>query len=92
MAWIVRRADAEVLAASRRARAGYPPEYGAPSDPRLPEAVRGDSIMQTHSQLPQVLEPVFVALRALFDPALPLTRRQHEMIATVVSVANDCFY
>ena len=92
MAWIARRTDADVLVATRRAVAHYPPEYHARPDPRLPEAVRGDSIMGTHSQLPEVLEPVFRALGALFDPSLPLTRRQHEMIATVVSAANDCFY
>jgi hypothetical protein len=28
----------------------------------------------------------------LLDPQLPLTRRQHEMIATVVSALNRCFY
>jgi len=26
------------------------------------------------------------------SPDLPLSRRQHEMIATMVSVTNDCFY
>ncbi len=29
---------------------------------------------------------------ALMSPELPLTRRQHEMITTVVSVANRCHY
>jgi AhpD family alkylhydroperoxidase len=28
----------------------------------------------------------------MYDPALPLSRRQHETIATVVSALNDCFY
>lgn len=91
MAWIPRRSDPEVADAIRRGAAGYPPEYAAP-DPRLPPEVRRDSIMGTHSQLPGVIEPLFQALRALMDPGLPLTRRQHEMIATVVSSANDCFY
>ena len=91
MAWIPRRSDAAVVAASRRALAGYPPEYGR-HDPDVHESVRRDSIVGTHSQIPELLEPLFVALKALFDPALPLTRRQHEMIAVVVSSANDCFY
>jgi hypothetical protein len=91
MAWISRRSDAAVVAASRRAMAGYPPEY-ASNDRSVPEAVRRDSIIGTHSQIPELLEPIFVALRALFDPALPLTRRQHELIAVVVSSENDCFY
>lgn len=91
MAWIHRRNDADVAAARRRALEGYPPEY-ASDDPSLPEAVRRDSIVGTHSQIPELLEPLFVALRALLDPSLPLTRRQHEMIATIVSDANGCFY
>jgi len=80
-----------VLQAIRRAAAGYPAEYSVRSE-RLPESVRSDSIMGTHSLLPKVMEPLFVALRELFDPALPLSRRQHETIATVVSELNDCFY
>jgi hypothetical protein len=28
----------------------------------------------------------------LLDPQLPLSRRQHEMIAAVVSAQNRCFY
>ena len=91
MAWIPRRSDATVVAACRRALAGYPPEY-ASNDRSVPEAVRRDSIVGTHSQIPELLEPLFVALKALFDPSLPLNRRQHEMIAVVVSSANDCFY
>lgn len=91
MAWVKRRQDAEVDAAVRTARSGYPPEYGKP-DALVPPEVRADSIVTTHSLLPKVLAPLFVALREMFDPALPLTRRQHEMIATVVSAANDCFY
>ena len=31
-------------------------------------------------------------LAVLLSPQLPLSRRQHEMIATVVSAQNSCFY
>jgi len=31
-------------------------------------------------------------LAVLYAPELPLTRRQQEMIAAVVSVENSCFY
>jgi hypothetical protein len=31
-------------------------------------------------------------LAVLLRPDLPLTRRQQEMIAAVVSVRNSCFY
>ena len=33
-----------------------------------------------------------VASHSLMSPDLPLSRRQHEMIATMVSVTNRCFY
>jgi hypothetical protein len=94
MTWIAQRSDEEVVDAMRSALAGYPPEY-APhkrGERRVPEAVRRDSIVGTHSLAPKVLEHLFAALRAMFDPALPLSRRQHETIATVVSGLNDCFY
>jgi hypothetical protein len=32
------------------------------------------------------------AFGAMIASDLPLTRRQHEMIATVVSAINGCFY
>jgi hypothetical protein len=32
------------------------------------------------------------AYGVLLSPELPLARRQHEMIATVVSALNRCFY
>lgn len=94
MTWIRQRSDAEALGALRRATEGYPVEYAPEkrSERRVPDAVKRDSILTTHSLAPRVMEPLFVALRQMYDPALPLTRRQHETIATVVSVLNDCFY
>ena len=73
---------------------GYPVEY-APNkraERRVPEAVKNDSIVSAHTLVPEALTHVFAALRAMYDPALPLSRRQHETIATVVSAINDCFY
>jgi hypothetical protein len=34
----------------------------------------------------------FSAFGAMMSPNLPLVREQHEMIATMVSVTNRCFY
>ena len=34
----------------------------------------------------------FATFGELMSPALPLTRSQHEMITTVVSVTNRCRY
>ena len=72
----------------------YPREY----DPSrrheriLPESVKNDSIMTSHSLIPQAMYHAFATFGSLMDPALPLTRRQHEMIATTVSTLNRCFY
>jgi len=54
--------------------------------------VQRESILMSHTLLPEVMEPVFAAHAAMMSPDLPLTRAQHEMIATVVSAINDCFY
>ncbi|HLK60782.1 MAG TPA: hypothetical protein VKU00_29735, partial [Chthonomonadaceae bacterium] len=52
----------------------------------------GGNISGSHSLLPDTLYHAFATLGTLLSPDLPLTRRQHEMIATVVSVLNDCYY
>jgi hypothetical protein len=67
----------------------YPPEYGQPNP--IPE-VANDSIVASHSLIPGALEHAFGTFAALMSTDLPLTRRQHEMIATLVSVQNRCFY
>jgi hypothetical protein len=83
-----------LTAAMQAAMHGYPPEYGPDGQARAhwPESVRRDSIVQAHSLIPPVLEHLFSAFREMLSPALPLARRQHEMIATVVSVLNECHY
>jgi hypothetical protein len=70
----------------------YPPEYG-----REVPAVRrpdgsADSITAAHSLIPEALRHALSAYGVLLAPDLPLSRRQHEMIATVVSALNRCFY
>jgi hypothetical protein len=67
----------------------YPAEYAAPVHPT------GDGtseIVASHSLIPEALEHAFATFGALMSPELPLSRRQHEMITTVVSVANRCHY
>lgn len=72
----------------------YPKEY----DPAhrhervLPDAVKGDSIMLSHSLIPPAMYHAFATFASLMDPGLPLSRRQHEMIATTVSALNRCYY
>jgi hypothetical protein len=96
MTWIKTIPMAEALAAEGRLREAYgavmpmyPPEYAQPNPVR---AVADDSIVASHSLIPEALEHAFATFGALIAADLPLTRRQHEMIATLVSVKNRCFY
>jgi hypothetical protein len=97
MSWIKTAAPSpenpELAEALEAARAGYPREYGPGNkDGRVPELVRSDSIVLSHSLIPGALKHSFAAFAAMMDPSLPLTRRQHEMIAATVSAVNRCFY
>ena len=70
-----------------------PAEYSSkPEERHVPEAVARESIVMSHTLLPSVMQPIFAAHAEMMSPDLPLTRAQHEMIATVVSATNDCFY
>ena len=68
----------------------YPVEYATPV-PIVFDGVE-NSIVGSHSLFPDVLFHAFSTLGALMSPELPLRREQHEMIATMVSVTNRCFY
>lgn len=92
MTWIktVRPQDSEQLRQAREAQhAFYPPEYDAPVLP-VDDEIAG--IVGAHSLIPDALHHAFATFGVLMSPDLPLTRRQHEMIATVVSVTNGCYY
>ncbi len=73
-----------------RMRALYPEEYADPVDAVGEDA--GGGIVTAHNLLPQAQYHLFSAHAALMSPELPLSRSQHEMIATLVSVLNRCFY
>jgi len=68
----------------------YPIEYAEPIHPTPDGQTSG--IVASHSLIPDALYHAFSTFGALMSPELPLTRRQHEMITTVVSVANRCHY
>ena len=68
----------------------YPKEYAQPIHP-TPDGQTSD-IVASHSLIPDALHHAFGTFGALMSPDLPLTRRQHEMITTVVSVINRCHY
>jgi hypothetical protein len=81
--------DPRVDAAVKAQRATYPAEYDSPVHPT------GDGtsgIVSSHSLIPDALRHAFSTFGALMAPDLPLSRRQHEMICTVVSVTNRCRY
>ena len=82
--------DERVKQAIEGARKLYPQEYRTPA----PAVDHGEenSITASHSLIPDALYHSFSAFGALLSPDLPLKRRQHEMIATVVSVTNRCHY
>src|ERR1700722_8628375 len=67
----------------------YPTEYATPVHP---SAGGSSQIVASHSLIPEALYHAFATFGVLMSPDLPLGRRQHEMIATMVSVTNRCVY
>ncbi len=82
-------ADEKLLQAIEGERSLYPKEY---ADPVHPDPSGASSIVASHTLIPQALYHAFATFGALMSPDLPLQRRQHEMIATMVSVTNRCTY
>ena len=93
MAWIKTIPMAEADDALRRAAEGqrslYPIEYATPVHP---SDGGGAQIVESHSLIPDALYHAFATFGALMSPELPLSRRQHEIITTMVSVTNRCVY
>ena len=93
MTWIKTvpmEADESLKKAMLAQRALYPIEYATPVHPE--NNGQSSSIVASHSLIPDALFHAFSTFGALMSPELPLQRRQHEMIATMVSVANRCVY
>jgi hypothetical protein len=92
MTWIktipFAEADEKLRKAIEGERALYPKEYATPTG--VTDEASG--IVASHSLIPDALFHAFATFGVLTSPELPLTRRQHEMITTVVSVTNRCFY
>lgn len=93
MAWIktikFEDADENLQKILMETRMSYPQEYAAPAEKASPI---DESIVDSHTLIPEALRHSFMAFSAMMSPDLPLERRQHEMIATMVSVTNDCHY
>jgi hypothetical protein len=94
MAWIrtipASQADDELRKAMEAQRALYPKEYASPVHP-TPDG-ESSEVVASHSLIPAALFHAFATFGVLMSPELPLSRRQQEMITTVVSVANRCHY
>jgi hypothetical protein len=93
MTWIrtipLSEGDDALRRAVEQQAALYPAEYARPVNP-TPDGTSG--IVASHSLIPDALHHAFATFGALMSPALPLSRRQHELITTVVSLTNRCRY
>jgi alkylhydroperoxidase family enzyme len=83
-------ADEKLHQAIAAEQAFYPKEYATPVHP-APDG-GSSSIVASHTLIPEALYHAFATFGALMSPDLPLSRRHHEMIATMVSVTNRCVY
>ena len=86
------QADDDLRRIYESLRALYPIEYAT----QVPSLVKpdgtADSIVAAHSLIPEAMRHMMAGLAVVLRPELGLTRRQQEMIASVVSVKNSCFY
>ncbi len=93
MTWIrtvsLPEADEKLRKAIEGEKTFYPKEY---AEPVHPDPSGASSIVGSHTLIPEALYHAFSTFGALMSPDLPLNRRQHEMIATMVSVTNRCRY
>ena len=93
MTWIktvpLSEASEPLLRALEAQRALYPQEYASPV---FADDTGVAGIVGSHTLIPDALYHAFATFGVLMSPDLPLSRRQHEMITTMVSVTNRCVY
>src|SRR5258706_7066247 len=93
MTWIrtvpMSEADEKLRRAIEGQKGMYPKEY---FEPVHPDESGGSTIVGSHTLIPEALYHSLATFGALMSPELPLSRRQHEMITTMVSVTNRCKY
>jgi uncharacterized peroxidase-related enzyme len=71
----------------------YPEEYGVHMDLFKSYEPDGEAaIVMAHSMFPEVLEHSFSTFGLLMSPDMPLSRRDHELIAATVSTLNKTHY
>jgi len=93
MTWIktvpLSEASQKLLRAMEAQQKLYPIEYATPVHPTQGGPA---AIVASHGLIPEALHHAFATFGVLMSPELPLSRRQHEMITTVVSSTNRCVY
>jgi hypothetical protein len=96
MPWIkttpAEEADPELRKVYEAIYSLYPAAYADPVASLVRADGGSDSVTAAHSLVPEAMRHMMSGLAMMMQPHLPLTRRQHEMIASVVSVQNQCFY
>ncbi len=96
MAWIrfiaKEHAHPELRATYDAIRECYPVEYVEPVPALIRPDGTKDSATAIQSLIPEAMQHMMSGFAAMLQPHLPLSRTQHEMIATVVSAQNACFY
>ena len=96
MTWIktipYEEASEELKRIYESVRALYPREYADPVQAVARPDGGSDSVVAAHSIIPEAMRHMMSGLGVLLQPNLPLSRRQQEMIASVVSIQNQCFY
>src|SRR5258706_1745181 len=98
MAWVSTippsEADEKLKAAAQGQARLYPAEYAIPVDGAETAEEKesgGAGIVNSHSLIPDALFHAFSTYGSLLSPDLPLSRRQHEMIAATVSALTRRF-
>jgi alkylhydroperoxidase family enzyme len=95
MTWIktvpMAEASDELKQAMEAQQSLYPAEYAHPVASVDAEG-EAAGIVASHTLIPAALHHAFATFGALMAQELPLTRRQHEMITTLVSATNRCHY
>lgn len=98
MSWIktssLKANDAPLKKAVDETMKLYPKEYEVPLDLFKSYEPEGETaaIVMAHSLFPEVLEHSFSTFGLLMSPDLPLSRRDHELIAATVSSLNRTHY
>jgi hypothetical protein len=96
MAWIKTIPFAEADEALRRALEAqqglYPKEYQREPGDQGEPGTQSESIVASHTLIPEALHHAFATFGSLLQPSLPLSRAQHEMITTHVSALNRCHF